>query len=1431
MGLLDRLHNSVTGLLSAVEAPLGLTKDLVLAPTSAESADGVTGAFYNAFTTRGAQLLQGAIGPQGAVGSLVGGLPEGARAPIREVYNPVTDTMDRAYHELVGQPLATAFTAGSLADRKGGGGVMGLLQGKTWAEAYNIAEHRSPGQSFALMFLTKDIKDPRQLAKAQATDYYHMASGVFDAAARIWLDPTAIAGGAAAKYYKGLHDLGTAEALARAESNGMLDKFNTALQGMSAAQIRHTYFPTHERGADISTLLASATEKTDRHRVLRVLAGAADEVDALRAYRPEIAGQLDRLMQRREMLTTMSHNGFVLANQPEDLAAIEAELNALHPQAVIAERLYQNMAALKEMPNLTSARLRGALTQSEWYQHAATSKPLRVVFNMEPHNLVRLDDPSGDIQLWRMLQKSDLPLERQQQIRSTYMAAKSPGERLGVLNLAEEEATKSIALSKGMTVDEVNNVLNEAARRRGWLRDKLNSRTYDGEGRSKVFFEDDTGEAVQHYIAEQPLFETQLPEMTPLADMSEVRKATTRIGQFRARHPSTDIPEELIQGFYRVWRPATLLRLGWPFRVIGDEQLRLFAKLGVITDLKGMRASVQDWRAGKQYAKAQRAAAELEPVAAAQKLAEAPTPKMLQSFQYKDYAWEGPFGSPGDGDHVMRHLNSSRASFGAMLGENGDLTDELYKTRQWQSISPDDPGHARAWEHAVNYQIGQSKLARQIVRNGTDETGRAATVQWLRSTPEGQAIRDQLPMRRDLDQWVGAAADQIDAYLPTQELRDAALKRTARASDLEKAVPDAARRPVVHGEILDQATGRSQVTRGLQKVVDKGFQKLGSQPSDVLSRNNYFYNLYNAEVRRQADLFTEGGRALSSEDVIGIQNRARDYALGETKNLLYDLAEESRLGDLMRYFAPFYPAWQEVTTRWAGLAVSNPAFVRRAQLVWQAPDKAGLVTDEHGNVVNEKGRITDPVKGGPWKKGDKSPSKQRLVTLSVPQWARDIPGIHDALQPGSKFKFAKSSLNLALNGVPSVGPTVAVPLNEIAKAQPDMASSLQWALPFGPTNDWKQLVLPTFFKRAQALSAEDDRTAAFTLLRRYNDMLVDYNLGKRKTRPTYQEARKDRDSFLKMRLVASWTLPFTPQFTSPYQAYIDSYRARREYDSKLTAEQKLAPDYQTPDDWFLTTYGDEFFPLTQSLSKSVDGVPPTLEGAAARQKYQDLIQADPELGALIVGAEGAGAFNRAVYEGQFAHRVGPGSGQHQREVQSFQDYSTSASTSLGWKLFGQVMDAIDAAKTHRGLTTLTSKGAEDLLKIKQATVAYLANDPQYQGWYDDYAQTDEAKWDKRINGLTKIATDKRMAARADIQGLAQYLEGRRGIVAALQAPGAAKTLTAKANAQLAQAWDIYVNQLVEQNPAFAALYYRWLQNDPVIVSPITLAAETGTYSA
>jgi hypothetical protein len=287
---------------------------------------------------------------------------------------------------------------------------------------------------------------------------------------------------------------------------------------------------------------------------------------------------------------------------------------------------------------------------------------------------------------------------------------------------------------------------------------------------------------------------------------------------------------------------------------------------------------------------------------------------------------------------------------------------------------------------------------------------------------------------------------------------------------------------------------------------------------------------------------------------------------------------------------------------------------------------------------------------------------------------------------------------------------------------------------------------------------------------------------------------------MQFKMVAGFFSPVTPMYDSPYQPMLEIYQKRKQENP------------EGADEWFLDEYGEEYFALTQAFTKINDGVLPTVQAAEARDKYQNLIEAYPELGSLIVGEEGGGEavkFSNAVYSKQFR----PGSPLNQRTPYSGEEIVSLSEARLGWIKYTRAMDIVEAMQFERGLPNLQVKDAADLANMKRMMTIGVAT--KYPDWFKEFSERDDAKWSKRINGMKEIVTDDRLMNRPDIAQLHRYLKIRDGVVAALQTREQ-HGIDAAANSDLKMLYETAVGEMKKTNLAFSDLYNRWLANDPLL---------------
>lgn len=1422
-----------------------------------------------------------------------------------------------------------------------------FFSGDTWRDAWKESEDRSPGQAIALGIGTQNIDDPREVERFAATDNYRMWSGVADAMLRYRFDPTIVAG-EAIKGARGLmvardvetgavrlipkSGLATQEQVIAARDSTRVARFVDRVETIvdkdpaaAAGRIRTELFPDHAEGAYISDLLATAPDTVARRRIVGSLMGSAEDFAALTEDAPTISHKirqltsdtLDALEQERGMRGRLG---------PGRVEMLDNELRALYPQQDQIAKVAATFGTVSEVPGASMiAQARAGITTSAIYQESALTAPLRVVTNMLPQHWLNLNDARGDVQVSRMLQQSGLAPERQLELRGRYMAETTAAARQRAAIDIEGEIVQGVLDKYDVPKWIVDDVLKKAPRLREEATGALSRRMYDAEGRGSVLVEQADGVPTRVHL---PLHVTQQADLLPLVDVGELERAARAVkgwdwdsGVFdsmknayeearlapsgskgaQAVALAMDAPAELLDVFYSLWRPATLLRVGWPARILADEQLRILSKLGAMSHVGTLaEATVDNVR--------QRLTPWEVTVADGEKLAGRGLPKLADAMpeqvaeglvrrgigDYENvikarsgetYRLAPAFGPPGDAANVFKRLNSSSGAFRelAVQGEDELLRTMRQHTGSWTSFDPKHGDYPAIWASTVNRQIKQSAFARQALQGKTIEEmvdwlagkgeqvadaaptgsigvgsyvkaadrsniGRvvsinddgSAAVRFVNKTEGTEATvslrLDQLSLResakkaaaemtgpeyaremgwrpKNFEAHAADVLDQVQRYVPTDDLRRTLLERDLSHADLAKAVPDEIARPAVHGEDIAQALGQSGLGKLVRNVRDGMFKWLGQLPTDVLSRNPYFDAMYRMEGERLINLADDAaktaGRALEQGDLDRIAGQARRFALNESQSLLYDLAEKSHFAHMLRFAAPFYMAWQEVLTRWAGIAVDNPTYVARLRQVWDAPEKAGLVSDENGYTIDAEGHATDPLTGKRVPKG--RVGADRYITLPF-----GIPG----LPTHGPVRFNKKSANLALSGTPGFGPPVQIAVNELVKDKPDLERSVKFVLPFGASQSTLALVLPSSAKKAYSLSqGKDDRLYLNTLNRIMGDRMTDFQLGKRKDKPTYREVKKATDQLYMLRSVASWVSPVSPIFDSPYQPFINAYRNAQE---RLRDNPNAfgVHDDGTPitaDEWFLDSYGEDYFYLTQSLTKSNDGVAPTAEGYDARERYKDLIEKHGDLGSLIIGNEGAGNYSSGVYQSQLAHDTHPGSGTKQRTPYSFDEYTQQPEVRLGWMKYSQAMDTIEAERVRQGLPNLQVKAAQSLALIKQAFTQRIAE--KYPAWFDEFSQQDTSKWAKRITALMEIAHDPRLANRPDrpdIAGLKAYLDLRSAFTVEL-ARREHHAMTALANSDLANAWHTLSAAIVEKYVAFAPIFYRYLERDPLTV--------------
>jgi hypothetical protein len=689
----------------------------------------------------------------------------------------------------------------------------------------------------------------------------------------------------------------------------------------------------------------------------------------------------------------------------------------------------------------------------------------------------------------------------------------------------------------------------------------------------------------------------------------------------------------------------------------------------------------------------------------------------------------------------------------------------------------------RSWERAVNDQIGKDALGKLLLDGRSDEEIAA----WMRNHPVGQEYRRRNSvLGSDPVKWAQTARQQVESYLPTPELKALARQGFAKAEDLRGTYRaagelDEAALPIIHGDSLDLDGGKGF---GLwAKTVDTLYAKIGTAPTDVLSRHPYFAAIYRGEMERQFHALAAGAddEPIAEHVIDGMQHRARHKALAEVKRTLYDTANQSNLAHTVRFVMPFYAAWQDALQTWTRLWMEDPSRLARLVQTWNAPAKAGDVYESNG---------------------------QKFVAL--PKALSGPLGISPGM-PKDYFK------QLIFQGqywyMPGVGAPITVPAAEILRNRPDTEGLLKPLLPYGAGDNMLDQILPTGWQRLQTLGRKEDDQAylkSFSLNAKV--LYTDRRLGKNTYTDDelFAEARRRTNDLATLRAVYAFGLPFGPNIRHPYQAKQDIYNKMQEqYRADPNAFGGLSPD-----EAFIDQEGDEYFAFTTAATKSnVGGIAPTVAGYEQFNKYKDLIAQMPELGSLIAG-DTNGQYSTAVAQWMLDHRIGGGSFAHIRDIRSPQEAIKDAEVNRGWDEWRKIDTAITAALASRPTKSLSAKANLDLKVTRDYLVGKLQN--KYPLWATEYGNTNRAAVDMRVANMEKIVDDPRMKDRPGFASLAQYLALRSNIVDALaarDAAGGSKNLTANANTDLRVAFEYLTGKLKLRDTYFADIYSRWLSSD------------------
>jgi hypothetical protein len=662
---------------------------------------------------------------------------------------------------------------------------------------------------------------------------------------------------------------------------------------------------------------------------------------------------------------------------------------------------------------------------------------------------------------------------------------------------------------------------------------------------------------------------------------------------------------------------------------------------------------------------------------------------------------------------------------------------------------------------------------------------------------EGRQIAKRLPHKsHNPVAWTDELRAHLNNYLPDERLRTIARERDLTSEELTNLGKWDARPVAVDTVALKQATGDNTFARGLNTFIDKTFHALATMPTDTLVRNPFFERNYWYAIQRFRETNPRGGEILNPKVRGFAERQARQYALKQTKLYMFSLADQSEMTHMLRFMSPFVGAWQESLIRWGRIVMERPeAFSRLYMQGWErGVDNLWGVEEETDELTGEK-----------------------VIRVPMPESVKNLAGLlpgvdREDLEGFENLLVSKKSLNVTLQGspwwLPSGGPIVQAPAAFFLRNSPELAdeSSMKefawnWLFPAGRPKNVFDAIQPQWMKQFTRYHAESNDPVYnnMALLVYRNDVQRWKDAGSVGAKPTIKEAwdkSKGIQAFNTMSRIGS---PFAFRMEPASQLWIDKAREYRELYGDQEGLMRFADEM-----------GEDAYLWWTSLSKSNVTVPPTSEGFEQYKRFKEQIQEFPELAPVIIGMDAFDAdFNSEVYNRQRELPVGPGDPRKQRGQKTGEEFIAETEAQQGWAEYRTWRTKLEAELAARGLTSINQSGAEDLLWANRAFIDETKE--KLGGWGREYEQFDTGRGYAYVDSLRNaVESGALKTTRPDIAGVAEYLRIHDSFAAELDARQVSG-IEANSNQDLAVAWGLATGELVQRNPSFGDIFYRYLE--------------------
>ena len=618
------------------------------------------------------------------------------------------------------------------------------------------------------------------------------------------------------------------------------------------------------------------------------------------------------------------------------------------------------------------------------------------------------------------------------------------------------------------------------------------------------------------------------------------------------------------------------------------------------------------------------------------------------------------------------------------------------------------------------------------------------------------------------------------------------------------------------------AKGFMEAMRGASTAA---FRVLGTIPEDTFVRAPFYGRRFDKTYKTLTDLYVAqapGGK-LTVAEVNAIRQASHQRALKDTKDWLYTIDRRTLLGHYGEAIFPFISASQNSLTAVGRIIWNDPRVLALMIMIWNAPSRAGL-EDEEGRM-----HFSAPLE---W----------------IPEGVREAVGLDSMLD----FTFDKQQFNLitpptGFGGalpVPVPGPAVVVPFSTMMQhgilgVSPTAPAILTGVLGqetaddvwetfksymFGSDEDITGMssvpfsvdkVLPAWMQKVWQFTQGEGTSSAYTSWydKIYQSEYLKWTQGYRDEPPTPAEISDSTRNFYFLRMAMNLVAFTPPGFTSEITPVVDA--ARRIYEEE--------PNAQIAGMKIQEKFGSTIQQLLRVRStESVAGLDATADSVRLANNHSDLIgtvapilEGNDTLSVIgLLSGTSRGEYDPSFSAEQQLSKI-PNTDRYFREVKNPARAMVDAKISAGWSQYIRNMDMINAKLAERGLKSLQSNGAEDLMELKKAMVDRLRTDPRYDAWYGAYMGGVSTRTLDSVMTIQTALSDQRWRdANKDnpvwgLNGAAdQYMYARSQTREAL-----ASTSDSAVRKNIKEQWQAFRFDLAMRYPDWAAKQERYLSGD------------------